>query len=65
MRDSGVGDVIVVGVRDGSWGRAVVDGFDVFSISVTVGRADVVFVLLPDEIAPGVYESEVEPDLGR
>lgn len=61
LRDSGL-DVIVATRRDGSWEQAEADGFDVFTASVAAARADVVFLLVPDEVMPTVYD-EVEPNL--
>lgn len=47
-------------MRDGSWDQAEEDGFEVMSISEATQRADILFVLLPDEVAPTVYRDEVE-----
>lgn len=64
MRDSGVENVIVGSVRDSSWEQAEADGFEALPIRQACERADIIFLLLPDEIAPEVYEAEVEPALG-
>ncbi|WP_101294061.1 ketol-acid reductoisomerase [Halegenticoccus soli] len=63
LRDSGVENVVVGNREDASWDRAEDDGFDVYETGEAVSRADVVFLLVPDEVAPDVYEAHVEPNL--
>ncbi len=63
LRDSGVD--VVVGLKKGgsSWGKAEAKGFEVLEVADAVKGADVVVILLPDEIQKEVYESEIEPSL--
>lgn len=62
MRDSGVN--VVVGLRQGkSWDKAVEDGLEVYSVGEATSQADVVMILLPDELQPKVYKEEIEPNL--
>lgn len=62
MRDSGVN--VVVGLRKGkSWDKAVEDGLEVYTVAEATAQADVVMILLPDELQPKVYKEEVEPNL--
>jgi len=56
-------NVIVGSIKDASWDKAVSDGFNVYNIREAVERSDIILLLLPDEIAPKVYEMEVEPAL--
>lgn len=63
LRDSGVESIIVGSVQDESWDQAKEDGFEVMPISEASQRADILFILLPDEIAPSVYKNEIEPAL--
>lgn len=63
MRDSGVKRVIVGSVKDASWDMAVEDGFEVYSIAEATKLADIVFILIPDEVAPAVYEKDMAPNL--
>lgn len=63
MRDSGVGSIIVGSIRDASWDRAQEDGFPVFPIAEACTRADVVLLLLPDEVMPDVYRADIGPNL--
>ncbi|WML38329.1 ketol-acid reductoisomerase [Neobacillus sp. OS1-2] len=55
---------VVVGLRCGkSWDKAVEDGVDVRSVAEATAAADVVMVLLPDEMQPKVYEESIKPNL--
>lgn len=63
LRDSGVD--VVVGLRDGSasWGKAENAGLAVTSVSDAVKGADVVMVLVPDELQADLFESEISQNL--
>jgi ketol-acid reductoisomerase len=62
LRDSGL--VVIVGnVRDAALERAEADGFGVFPIAEASRRADVVSMLIPDEVMPAVYREHVAPQL--
>lgn len=63
MRDSGVKNVIVGSRHDESYEQANEDGFMVYSIEKAVKEADIVFLLLPDEVAPEIYKEQIEPNL--
>lgn len=55
---------VVVGLREGkSWEKAVEDGVDVRSVAEATAAADVVMILLPDELQPKVYEESIKPNL--
>lgn len=62
MHDSGV-DVIVGNREDGSFEQAAEDGFDVYSIADAAARADVVLLLIPDEVQPEIYERDIGRNL--
>jgi len=62
MRDSGL--KVIVGVRPGkSFDLAKQEGFEVYSVTDAVRRADVIAVLLPDMAQPSVWREEIEPNL--
>ncbi|WP_409302022.1 ketol-acid reductoisomerase [Peribacillus sp. SCS-155] len=62
LRDSGVD--VVVGLRPGkSWDNAEQDGFLVKNVSDAADLADVIMILLPDELQPKVYKEEIDPVL--
>ena len=62
LRDSGL-DVIIGNKEDSYKEKALKDGFKIFNISEAVKRADIVFLLTPDETMPEMFEKEIEPNL--
>jgi ketol-acid reductoisomerase len=64
LRDSGL-KVIVGNIGDASKDRAREDGFEAFDIAESVRRADVVMLLIPDEVMPEVWERDVCPNLKK
>lgn len=63
LRDSGVKHIIVGSIRDASWNMANEDGFETYSIAEAAKMADILFLLLPDEVAPEIYERDIAPNL--
>lgn len=62
MRDNGL-HVIVGSQRDTSYEQATQDEFDVFGLSEAAQKADVIFLLVPDEVMPAVYDEHIAPNL--
>jgi ketol-acid reductoisomerase len=64
LRDSGL--QVLVGNREDEYAaRAREDGFAPLSIARAAAKGDVVMLLLPDEVMPEVFESEVAPHLAE
>ena len=63
LRDSGVGPLVIGELPGPAWNAAQADGFIVKSAAAAATAADVVFVLLPDELAAAVYREELSPAL--
>ena len=63
LRDSGCD--VIVGLRKGgkSWPVAEKDGFDVYPIAEAAKMADIIMILINDEVQAGVYKSEIAPNL--
>lgn len=61
LRDSATAPVVVGEIPGPSWDRAAADGFTVTPASNAAAESDIVFVLLPDEVAPNVYQRELAP----
>jgi ketol-acid reductoisomerase len=62
LRDSGLD--VIIGLRPGkSWQKASADGFKVFPVMDAVKKADLVQILVPDELQGGVYRAEIQPHL--
>lgn len=55
--------VIVGNQEDDSWRQACADGFEPLAMDAAAARADIVLLLLPDEIAPAIYREKIEPHL--
>lgn len=62
LRDSGVA-VLVGNVPDDYHAAAVADGFDVRDIAAATAAADIVFVLVPDEVIPACLRDAIAPAL--
>lgn len=63
MSESGL--KVVVGLREGgaSWNIAKTDGLEVLPIKEAAAKADIIHILIPDEIQAAVYESEIAEGL--
>jgi ketol-acid reductoisomerase len=63
LHDSGLD--VTVGLREGSrrWKQAEEDGLKVMTVADAAKMADVIQILLPDEVQSQVYYSEIEPGL--
>ncbi|MFD1065912.1 ketol-acid reductoisomerase [Oceanobacillus locisalsi] len=62
LRDSGFD--VIIGLRPGkSQQKAEADGFEVYSVAEATAQADVVMVLLPDELQPQVYQESIKDNL--
>jgi len=62
LRDSGV-NVIIGNIRDHAAVTAKEDGFHVAGIGEACKRADVVMILIPDEVMPEVFDTQIAPNL--
>jgi ketol-acid reductoisomerase len=62
LRDSGL-EVIVGGVADESLSQAADDGFVTLPLAEAAEEADVVMLLVPDEVAPAIYHDSILPGL--
>lgn len=63
LRDSGI--AVVVGLREGgnSWKKAEAKGFKVMSVANATKDADVIMMLIPDELQADVFYTEIRPNL--
>lgn len=63
LKDSGVH--VIVGLRPdgGSFEKAKQAGFEVYPVGEATKKADVIMILLPDEIHGDVYKQEIESNL--
>ncbi|MGB7207430.1 MAG: ketol-acid reductoisomerase [Pyrinomonadaceae bacterium] len=63
LKESGVEVIVGLPENSKSWQKAQDAGLEVTLTSEAVQKADVVMVLVPDELAPTVYRNEIEPEL--
>ncbi|MCL2318115.1 MAG: ketol-acid reductoisomerase [Methanomassiliicoccaceae archaeon] len=65
FKDSGI-DVTVGARKNGkSWNKAKEDGLKVAELADAVKGADVVMMLLPDEVQPDIYKTYVQPNIKK
>ncbi len=65
LKDSGID--VVVGLRKGgqSWSKAEKAGLKVLTVSEASERADIIMILLPDEVQADVYWKEIASNLTK
>jgi ketol-acid reductoisomerase len=65
LKDSGLN--VVVGLRKGgeSWNQAKKDGLKVATIEDAAAQADIVQMLIPDELQGKVYREQIEPQMKK
>ncbi len=64
LKESGMD--VVVGIRKGaSWDKAKKAGFKVMTPADAAGAADIIMVLLPDELQADVYNAEIAPNMKK
>ena len=64
MKDSGLN--VIVGLRQGkSWDKAVKDGHNVMSVEEACSKADIIHILVPDEIQEEVYNTSIKQYLTK
>ena len=63
LKDSGLD--VVVGLYEGSksWKKAESQGLKVYPVAEAAKMADVIMILIPDELQADVYKSEIAPNL--
>lgn len=64
LRDSGI-DVVVGNRADDYREQVEDDGFEMLSIADAAERGDVICLLIPDEVAPEVFDREIGPGLEK
>ncbi|MCG8402153.1 MAG: ketol-acid reductoisomerase [Firmicutes bacterium] len=63
LKDSGLDVIIGLRKDSASVAKAKADGFEVETVAGAANRADVIQILLPDELQARVYAEEIEPYL--
>ena len=63
LKDSGIDVVVAQKFKDEYYERASTDGMEIMDIPEAVKGADIVMMLIPDEVQKEVYDQEVAPYL--
>ena len=63
LKESGCN--VIVGLYEGSrsWKRAQEQGFEVYTAAEAAKRADVIMILINDELQADMYKKDIEPNL--
>lgn len=64
LKDSGA-DVVIGLIKDPTWDMAVKDGMTVKPVAEAVQGADIIMMLIPDELQKDVYDKEIAPNLKK
>ena len=56
---------VIIGLYEGSksWKRAEEQGFEVFTAAEAAKRADIIQILINDELQASLYKNDIEPNL--
>jgi len=64
LKDSGVRVVVGLKRKSNRWNKVTEDGLEVLQVDEAVQAADVVMVLVPDELQATLYREKIEPAMG-
>jgi ketol-acid reductoisomerase len=62
LRDSGISPLVIGNIEDEYASRARRDGFTVLPVGEAMAASDIALILLPDEVIPDVFPSEIAPN---
>ncbi len=56
---------VIIGLYEGSksWDKAVKQGFEVFTAAEAAKKADIIMILINDELQANMYKKDIEPNL--
>ena len=56
---------VIIGLYEGSksWDKAVKQGFEVYTAAEAAKRADIIMILINDELQADMYKNDIEPNL--
>ena len=56
---------VIIGLYEGSksWARAEAQGFEVYTAAEAAKRADIIMILINDELQAAMYKKDIEPNL--
>ena len=56
---------VIIGLYEGSksWDKAVAQGFEVYTAAEAAKKADIIMILINDELQANMYKKDIEPNL--
>ena len=56
---------VIIGLYEGSksWNKAVAQGFEVYTAAEAAKKADIIMILINDELQANMYKKDIEPNL--
>ena len=56
---------VIIGLYEGSksWNKAVAQGFEVYTAAEAAKKADIIMILINDELQAAMYKKDIEPNL--
>lgn len=64
LRDSGI-KVIIGNIEDEYFEKALKEDFEVYSIAEATEKADIIMILIPDEVQAEIFHKEILPNLSE
>ena len=63
LKDSGCN--VIIGLYEGSksWAKAEAQGFEVYTAAEAAKKADIIMILINDELQADMYKKDIEPNL--
>jgi ketol-acid reductoisomerase len=65
LHDSGIKVVVGLHKESRRWNKVVEDGLQVMEVDQATAAADVIMILVPDEIQAALYRDKIHPALGK
>ena len=58
---------VIIGLYEGSksWDKAVKQGFEVYTAAEAAKKADIIMILINDELQADMYKKDIEPTLKK
>jgi len=63
LRDSGMDVIVAEAEGTEAWSTAKEKGFEVYAASEAAKMADIIMILVPDQVQPDIYYKYIEPNL--
>jgi ketol-acid reductoisomerase len=65
LKDSGVHAIVGLKPSSPRWETVKKDGLEVYETAEAAARADIIMILVPDQVQPEVYNESIKPNLSK